>query len=148
MARSSATASTSAIQERKERGRTTRSYSRWSGSHRRRIAARASGPSPETSIDPGAIRVHAIVPVGAINLPAQQALAFAQAVASRVTGVHVTDDLEEAQALQAKWHSKVQGDSDLVIIESPYRSLVGPLLTYLDGVREEDPDDTVLVVLP
>jgi amino acid transporter len=108
----------------------------------------AEQTSPETSIDPAAIRVHAIVPIGTINLPAQQALAFAQAVASRVTGVHVTDDLDEAQALQTKWKKTVQGDSDLVIIESPYRSLVGPLLTYLDTVREEDPDDTVLVVLP
>jgi len=108
----------------------------------------AEATNPETPIDSSAIRVHAIVPIGSINLPAQQALAFAEAVASRVTAVHVTDDLEEAQALRANWESKIKGDIDLVIIESPYRSLVGPLLTYLDGVREQHPHDTVMVVLP
>ena len=36
----------------------------------------------------------------------------------------------------------------MVIIESPYRSLVGPLMAYLDSVREQNPHDTLLVVLP
>lgn len=36
----------------------------------------------------------------------------------------------------------------LVIIESPYRSLVGPLLTYLDEIDKQRPDDTLTVVLP
>jgi amino acid transporter len=114
-------------------------------SHYRLVAKETS---PETPIDPTAIRIHAIVPIGSINLPAQQALAFAQAAASQVTAVHVTDDLDEAQDLRAAWGSKIQGKADLVIIESPYRSLVGPLLTYLDGVREQDPHDTLMVVLP
>jgi amino acid transporter len=108
----------------------------------------AEQTTPETPIDRAAIRVHAIVPVGAINLPSQQALAFACAVAAQVTGVHVTDDLAEARALQAEWEEKIDDDADLVIIESPYRSLVGPLLAYLDTVRRENPADTVLVVLP
>ena len=103
---------------------------------------------PETPIDHTAIQVHAIVPVGSINLPVQQALAFARAVSPRVTGVHVTDDLEEAQALQTEWREKVGGSDNLVIIESPYRSLVGPLMAYLDSVREQNPSDTLLVVLP
>jgi hypothetical protein len=104
--------------------------------------------APETPIDYTAIQVHAIVPVGSINLPVLQALAFARAVAPRVTGVHVTDDLEEAQELQTKWREKVGGSDNLVIIESPYRSLVGPLMAYLDSVRELSPTDTILVVLP
>jgi amino acid transporter len=103
---------------------------------------------PETPVDPAAIRVHAVVPIGAINLPAQQALAFAQAIASHVTAVHVTDDLEEARALRRAWEDKITGTANLVIIESPYRSLVGPLLTYLDDVRARSPQDTLLVVLP
>jgi hypothetical protein len=40
------------------------------------------------------------------------------------------------------------GNDNLVIIESPYRSLVGPLMAYLDSMRVENPDDTILIVLP
>jgi amino acid transporter len=109
----------------------------------------AEQTSPETPIEAGAVRVRAIVPVGSLNLPSKQALAFAQAVAPSVTAVHVTDDLDEAKALQKAWQEKVgQAAGDLVLIESPYRSLVSPLLGYLDMVREEHPNDTLLVVLP
>ncbi|HLH72298.1 MAG TPA: amino acid permease, partial [Chloroflexota bacterium] len=65
-----------------------------------------------------------------------------------VTGVHVTDDLEAAKELQREWEEKIDGNSQLVIIESPYRSLVGPLLAYLDTVHEHHPTDTIMVVLP
>src|SRR5205823_110849 len=44
--------------------------------------------------------------------------------------------------------TKVGGPTQLVIIESPYRSLVGPLLAYLDSIREQYPNETVMVVLP
>ncbi len=36
----------------------------------------------------------------------------------------------------------------LVLIESPYRSLVGPLLSYIDEHDRRDPDDTLTVILP
>jgi hypothetical protein len=39
-------------------------------------------------------------------------------------------------------------DVPLVIIESPYRSLVGPLLSYIDEIDRQQPNDTLTVVLP
>ena len=39
-------------------------------------------------------------------------------------------------------------DIQLVIIESPYRSLIGPLLSYIDALDRQSPDDTVTIVLP
>ncbi|HVC32664.1 MAG TPA: APC family permease [Chloroflexota bacterium] len=108
----------------------------------------ATQVSPETPVDPADIRLRVIVPIGSLNLPAQQALAFALAVSPTVTGIHVTDDLAAAQTLQKHWEEKIDGHGQLVIIESPYRSLVGPLLAYLDSVRDQNPNDTVMVVLP
>ncbi len=108
----------------------------------------ATQVSPETPVDPEDIRLRVIVPIGTLNLPAQQALAFARAVSSTVTGVHVTDELEAAEALKKQWEEKIDGHGQLVIIESPYRSLVGPLLAYLDSVRDQHPTDTVMVILP
>jgi len=37
---------------------------------------------------------------------------------------------------------------ELVIIESPYRSLIGPPLAYLDGLKAAYPRDSLTVVLP
>jgi amino acid transporter len=114
-------------------------------SHYRTVASQTT---PETPLDPAEIRLRVIVPIGSLNLPSQQALAFARAISTIVTGVHVTDDLEEAQKLQKDWEDIIGNHGQLVIIESPYRSLVGPLLAYLDSVREQNPYDTVMVVLP
>jgi hypothetical protein len=36
----------------------------------------------------------------------------------------------------------------MVIIESPFRSLTGPLLAYIDALKESNPRDTITVVLP
>jgi hypothetical protein len=34
-----------------------------------------------------------------------------------------------------------------VIVESPYRALIGPLVRYLDALQRQDPDRRMLVVL-
>jgi amino acid transporter len=103
---------------------------------------------PETPIVASQIRLRVVVPIGALTLPAEQALAFAQAVSTTVIGVHVTDDIEEAIQLQKDWEAKIDGGGELVIIESPYRSLVSPLLAYLDSLRRQHPSETLMVVLP
>ena len=108
----------------------------------------SSQTSPETPIDPHQVRLRVIVPIGSMNLPALQGLALARVISPNVTGVHVTDDLDEAQELQLKWANEIGANGQLVIIESPYRSLVGPLLAYLDQVRDQRPLDTLMVVLP
>jgi amino acid transporter len=108
----------------------------------------ASQTTAETPIDPHEIRLRVIVPIGEMNLPSLQALALARAISPIVTGVHVTDDLEEATELQKKWVEEIGASGQLVIIESPYRSLVGPLLAYLDQIRDQHPLDTLMIVLP
>ena len=49
--------------------------------------------------------------------------------------------------MKADWNAHVP-DIPLVIMESPYRSLVGPLLRYLDAVQKERGDDVVTIVIP
>ena len=55
--------------------------------------------------------------------------------------------MEAAERLRAEWPDVV-GDVPLVIIESPYRFLMQPLLAYVDALLEMDPNETLLVVLP
>jgi amino acid transporter len=104
----------------------------------------------ETPLLPEQIVVRAVVPVVDAGIQARQALAFARAIApddQHVVAVHVTDDVASAERLRLEWEEWAPG-VDLVIVESPYRSLGGPLLAYIDALRETHPRDTITVVLP
>jgi hypothetical protein len=87
-----------------------------------------------------------IVPIARLDEAARQAIAFANSVSSEATAVHVTNDADEADALRAQW-AEWSGGAELVVIESPYRALIGPLLAYLDVLQRHDPNRPVLVVL-
>lgn len=88
-----------------------------------------------------------VVPIPNLNLVTRQALAFAQDLSKRVVAVHVTSDLKEAETLRNQW-AEVVGDVPLVIVESPYRMLIPPLMAYMDALRETHPTDNMVVVLP
>jgi amino acid transporter len=115
--------------------------------HYQRLARSRRAETPTRSDQ---IIVRAIVPVAEIGVPARQALAYARAVApddAHVVAVHVTDEVANATQLRREWQDWEPG-VELVIIESPYRSLGGPLLAYIDALKESHPQDTITVVLP
>jgi amino acid transporter len=107
--------------------------------------------TPETPIDQAEIQHNIVVPIGALNQVALQSLAYAQSIArdadDQVTAVHVADDPEAAAELQQQW-KEWQCGVPLVVIESPYRSLVGPLLAYIEAIQKEQPKGTVSVIMP
>ncbi len=105
---------------------------------------------PETPLNPAKVQTRYIVPIASLSIPAQQALAFARALARErpVTAVHVTDSPVEAERMQEEWESWPHGQAKLVVIESPFRALAGPLLRYIDALHDSHPEDTVVVVLP
>ena len=88
-----------------------------------------------------------IVPIADINKSTVKALSYARTLSSKVVGVHVTDDAEEAASLQKKWEKWGEG-VHLVILESPYRSLMAPLLSYIDAVQRRHPKAMVTVLVP
>jgi amino acid transporter len=105
---------------------------------------------PETPMLPELVVVRAVVPVAELGVPSRQALAFARAIApddAHVVAVHVTDDIAKAEPLRREWQ-KWEPGVELVIIESQFRSLTGPLLAYVDALKESNPGDTITVVLP
>ena len=104
----------------------------------------------ETPMLPEQVVVRAVVPVAELGVPARQALAYARAVApddGHVVAVHVTDDVVSAESLRRQWQEWEPG-VEMIIIESPFRSLAGPLLAYIDALKESNPGDTITVVLP
>jgi hypothetical protein len=99
---------------------------------------------------PEAVLVRAVVPIADLGIEARQALAYARAIApddQHVVAVHVAASSGEAEQFRIQWAEWMPG-IELVIIESPYRSLIGPLLAYIEALRTAYPCDTLTVVLP
>jgi hypothetical protein len=119
------------------------------GIHRHYLALERARRA-ETPLLPEEVIVRAVVPIADTGIQARQALAFARAVAAddqHVVAVHVTDDVSSADRLRREWEEWEPG-IELIIVESPFRSLAGPLLAYIDALKETHPGDTITVVLP
>jgi amino acid transporter len=96
----------------------------------------------------GPIRHEVIVPISGIHRGVLKALEYAKAIAPHhVTAVYINVDEEATQKLRTKWTEWVEG-VELVVIASPYRSLVGPLARYVDRRTSLHPDQMVTIVLP
>jgi len=87
-----------------------------------------------------------IVPISRLDRPALQAIAFANSISSDAVAVHITNDPDEADALRERW-PEWAGTTELVVVESPYRALIGPLLAYMDALQRQAPERPILVVL-
>ena len=87
-----------------------------------------------------------IVPISRLDRPARQAIAFANSISQDAVAVHVTNDPEAADAMRERWPAWA-GSTELVVVESPYRALIGPLLAYMDALQRQAPDRPILVVL-
>jgi amino acid transporter len=73
----------------------------------------------------------AIVPVPALNRAVVRAVNVARSVSEDVTAVYISDDPAASARMRERWERQVPG-VPLVIVESPYRALTGPLMAYLD----------------
>ena len=105
----------------------------------------------ETPTSPAGINAVCIVPIADLNAVALQSLAFARTMSDNVVAVHVVyegeDNEERIARLRAKWEAW-GNHVPLEIIESPYRSLVQPLLRFINVVDRQTDDATLVVVLP
>ncbi len=87
-----------------------------------------------------------IVPIARLDRPARQAIAFANSISAHAVAVHVTSDPVTAEALRERW-PEWAGTTELVVVESPYRALIGPLLAYMDALGKQAPNRPIVVVL-
>jgi hypothetical protein len=94
------------------------------------------------------IRHTAIVPISAVNRATIYALRYAKSIAHEVEAVHVAIDPKQMQQVLEQW--KVWGGGvTLHVLESPYRSLIEPLVDYIDELMHgRRRNEMVTVVLP
>jgi amino acid transporter len=102
---------------------------------------------PEAIIDATVRPQRVIVPVPEVTRDVVQAIKFARTMSKDITAVHVTDDVDGAEGLRERFERQVPG-IPFVIVESPYRQLVRPLIRYLEYVAAQAHDEIVIVLLP
>lgn len=88
-----------------------------------------------------------VVPVAGVSKSTASALAYALLLSQSVRAVAVATDPTQVRRLQDEWDLWDSG-VPLEVIVSPYRSIVRPLLEYINKVDDEEGPDWLTVVLP
>jgi hypothetical protein len=88
------------------------------------------------------------MPISGIHQGTLEALRYAKLLSDDVTAVHVSLDPTETDKVQKKWRVWGEG-TRLVILDSPFRLFVEPLLAYLEDIIDQrQPNETITVVVP
>jgi amino acid transporter len=97
--------------------------------------------------DTGDFRHTVLVIVSGVHRGIMPAIKYAHSIGDDVRAVYVEIDPAKTPEMLERWNQYVP-NMPVTVLESPYRSLVGPLLEYIDEVEREQSDDIVTVVIP
>lgn len=93
-------------------------------------------------------RHRVIMPVSGIHQGTMEALRYAKLLSDDVTAVHVSIDPDETEKVQKKWKTWGEG-TRLVILDSPFRLFIEPLLKYVREVLDHrQANETITIVVP
>jgi amino acid transporter len=81
-----------------------------------------------------------IIPIPGVNRAVVQALNVARSITTDIRAVYVSDASEKNDEVRERWAQTVP-DVPLVLVESPYRALIAPLVAYLDVLDRAWPDE-------
>ena len=111
------------------------------GEVRERLSLEGMTPSTES------LRVTAVVPVSELHTGVLAALRYARSLTEDVRAVTVDLETGSTQALTGQW-SRYGLGIPLVVLDSPARSVLRPLLDYVDDLTKRDARRLVAVVIP
>ena len=89
-----------------------------------------------------------VIPISGVHRGIIDAIAYSQSIAKDVTAVYVEMEPGEGEKIKKKWE-QWWPDVPLVIVPSPYRSIIKPLLDFMDETDQKHNDGQLAtVVLP
>jgi hypothetical protein len=115
------------------------------------LETESSAPLEMTRLEPPIV----IVPIETWGKTSQKALQFALTLSTDIRAVHVA--AEEVQCeIQEKWKNLVEAPAkqagirppELVILPSPYRYVLLPIVAYVQDVERANPDRQIAVLVP
>lgn len=88
-----------------------------------------------------------VLPISGLHRGVIDAIKYSKSIAADVRVVYVNLDPGATERLEQQWQ-KLDTGLQLVVLPSPYRSVVQPILEYVDSVDRESHDDMLTVVIP
>ena len=107
------------------------------------IPPRGYIPRPKVAV----VTHPAIVIIGQLHRGTFEALDYARSIADEIVGIHVDIGSTDREKLQARWQ-ELEGDMPLVILDSPYRSVVEPIVNFVHDFEDEHPGVLSTVIIP
>lgn len=111
----------------------------------------------ELAVDPGLVvsaprrEERIVVPIHGVDRATIQAVNVGRSIDDDVRAVHISDNPADAARVREAFERTIPG-VPLVVVDSPYRALAGPLLAYLDVLDAAwppgKPDPITFVVIP
>jgi amino acid transporter len=81
-----------------------------------------------------------VIPISGVNRAVVQALNVARSITTDIRAVYVSDDPTHSDEVRELWAQAVP-DVPLVLVESPYRALIAPVVAYLDVLDRSWPNE-------
>jgi len=107
------------------------------------IAPRGYIPRPKVEV----VTHPAVVIIGQLNKGTAEALDYARSIADEVVAIHVDIGLTDKEKLQQQWQ-ELEADITLVILDSPYRTLIPPICKFVSEYEARHPGVLSTVIIP
>ena len=107
------------------------------------IPARSYIPRPKSEVT----NHPAVVVVGNLNRGTVEALDYARSIADEIVAVHVDIGSTDREKLQERWQ-ELEPDISLVILDSPYRSVVSPIVDFIGKFEAQHPGVLSTIIIP
>jgi hypothetical protein len=102
---------------------------------------------PLQAVPPQRIDHFVLMPIDDVNYASLRAMSFARTICKDITVLHIATDAARAEKIQQKM-AIYAPDLKLVIVESPLRTFMRPLQTYVELLHDEHPGGFMTIVLP
>jgi amino acid transporter len=93
------------------------------------------------------VKPKVIIPISGVSKVVAQSVQYARSISNDITAISIIFHEEEEQKLREKWE-KFYPDIELKVIYSPYRTILSPLLDYINDVEKETKGSPITILMP
>ena len=102
---------------------------------------------PLQATPPQRIEHFVLMPIDDVNYASLRAMSFARIICKDITVLHIATDPTRAEKIKQKMQTYAP-DMKLVIVESPLRAFMRPLLNYVEVLHNQHPGGFLTIVMP
>ncbi|QPA31156.1 APC family permease [Thermaerobacillus caldiproteolyticus] len=93
------------------------------------------------------VKPKVIIPISGVSKVVAQSVQYARSISNDITAISVIFHEEEEKKLRDKWE-KFYPDIELKVIYSPYRTILSPMLDYINDVEKETKGSPITILMP